>query len=156
MEKKYEGSLIGTELKVAIVVASFNHFITSKLLDGATNTLKMHDVNENHIDVVWVPGAFEIPLIAQKLAVEKEYDAIITLGVVIRGSTSHFDYVCNEVAKGVSHAALISGKPVVFGVLTTDTIEQAIERAGTTSGNKGADAAVTAIEMANLVKDINK
>src|SRR5690554_6205803 len=117
MGKTYEGSLIGTELKIAIVVARFNEFITSKLLDGAINTLKRHGVKEENIDIVWVPGAFEIPLIAERLAIQKDYDAVITLGTVIRGSTSHYDYVCNEVAKGVSHAALKSGKPVIFGVL---------------------------------------
>lgn len=156
MGKTYEGSLIGSELRVAIVVARFNEFITSKLLAGATNTLKRHGVKEENIDIAWVPGAFEIPLIAEKLAMKKEYDTVITLGTVIRGATSHYDYVCNEVAKGVSHAALKSGKPVVFGVLTTDTIEQAIERAGTKAGNKGGDAAVTAIEMANIVKTIDQ
>lgn len=156
MGKTYEGSLIGTELKIAIVVARFNEFITSKLLDGATNTLKRHGVTEENIDVAWVPGAFEIPLIAEKLAVQRDYDAVITLGTVIRGATSHYDYVCNEVAKGVSHAALQSGKPVIFGVLTTDTIEQAIERAGTKAGNKGGDAAISAIEMANIVKNIDQ
>ena len=155
MGKFYEGNLVGTELKIAIVVARFNEFITSKLLQVAINTLKQHGVKEENIDVAWVPGAFEIPLIAEKLATKKECDAVITLGTVIRGATSHYDYVCNEVAKGVSHAALTSGKPVVFGVLTTDTIEQAIERAGTKAGNKGGDAAVTAIEMANVLKEIN-
>lgn len=156
MEKIYEGSLVGTELKIAIVVARFNEFITSKLLDGATNTLKRHGVKEENIKIAWVPGAFEIPLIAEKLASTKECDAVITLGTVIRGATTHYDYVCNEVAKGVSHASLQSGKPVVFGVLTTDTIEQAIERAGTKAGNKGGDAAITAIEMANLLKTISE
>jgi len=155
MGKIYEGSLVGTELKIAIVVARFNEFITSKLLDGAINTLKQHGVKEENIDVAWVPGAFEIPFIAEKLAAKQACDAVITLGTVIRGATSHYDYVCNEVAKGVSHAAFVSGKPVVFGVLTTDTIEQAIERAGTKAGNKGGDAAVTAIEMANLLQEIN-
>lgn len=155
MSKTYEGSLVGTDLKIAIVVGRFNEFITSKLLDGAMNTLNRHGVDEANIDVAWVPGAFEIPLIAQNLATQKDYDAVITLGTVIRGSTSHYDYVCNEAAKGVSNASLKSGKPVIFGVLTTDTIEQAIERAGTKVGNKGADAAVAAIEMANLVQSIN-
>ena len=115
----------------------------------------IRDRKKENIDIAWVPGAFEIPLIAEKLAIQKDYDAVITLGTVIRGSTSHYDYVCNEVAKGVSHATLTSGKPVIFGVLTTDTIEQAIERAGTKAGNKGGDAAVTAIEMANIIKEIN-
>jgi 6,7-dimethyl-8-ribityllumazine synthase len=156
MGKTYEGSLIGSAFKIAIVVARFNEFITKELLDGAINTLERHGVREEYIDIAWVPGAFEIPFIAEKLAMKKDYDAVITLGTVIRGSTSHYDYVCNEVAKGVSLAALKSGKPVIFGVLTTDTIEQAIERAGTKAGNKGGDAAVTAIEMANLVKDIDQ
>ena len=154
MGKVYEGSLVGTDLKVAIVVARFNEFITGKLLDGAIGTLKRHGVHENDIDVSWVPGAFEIPLIAEKLATTKDYDAVITLGTVIRGATTHYDYVCNEVAKGVANASLTSGKPVIFGVLTTETIEQAIERAGTKAGNKGGDAAVAAIEMANLIKSI--
>lgn len=155
MGKTYEGSLVGTGLKIAIVAGRFNEFITSKLLDGATDTLKRHGVGEENINIAWVPGAFEIPLIAQNLAMDKDYDAVITLGTVIRGSTSHYDYVCNEAAKGVSSASLKSGKPVIFGVLTTDTIEQAIERAGTKAGNKGADAATAAIEMANLVHRIN-
>lgn len=154
MGKIYEGSVVGTDLKIGIVVGRFNEFITSKLLDGAINTLKRHGVQEENIDTAWVPGAFEIPLIAQKMAVNKEYDAIITLGTVIRGSTPHFDYVCSEAAKGVSSASIQSGKPVIFGVLTTETIEQAIERAGTKAGNKGAESAVAAIEMANMVKMI--
>lgn len=154
MGKTYEGSLVGTDLKIAIVVGRFNEFITSKLLDGARGTLTRHGVGDDNIEVAWVPGAFEIPLIAQNMAA-RDYDAVITLGTVIRGSTSHYDYVCNEVAKGVSSASLKSGKPVIFGVLTTDTIEQAIERAGTKAGNKGADAAVAAIEMANLVRSMN-
>lgn len=154
MGKTYEGSLVGTDLKIGIVVGRFNEFITSNLLDGAINTLKRHGVLEENIDTAWVPGAFEIPLIAQKMAMNNAYDAIITLGTVIRGSTPHFDYVCNEAAKGVSSASLQTGKPVIFGVLTTETIEQAIERAGTKAGNKGAEAAVAAIEMANMVKVI--
>ncbi|WP_088053351.1 MULTISPECIES: 6,7-dimethyl-8-ribityllumazine synthase [Bacillaceae] len=152
--KIYKGSLVGTELKIAIVVARFNEFITSKLLTGAVDTLKRHGVKEENIDVAWVPGAFEIPLAAQKLATNHDYDAVITLGAVIRGATAHFDYVCNEAAKGVQAASLQSGKPVIFGILTTDTIEQAIERAGTKAGNKGAEAAVAAIEMTNLTKGI--
>lgn len=148
----YEGNLVGTGLKVGIVVARFNEFITSKLLSGALDGLKRHGVEEQHIDVVWVPGAFEIPLVAKKMAESKKYDAVITLGAVIRGATSHYDYVCNEVAKGTSHAALSSGVPVIFGVLTTDTIEQAIERAGTKAGNKGWEAALSAIEMANVMR----
>lgn len=152
MGKIYEGNLVGTDLKIGIVVARFNEFITSKLLGGAVDTLKRHGVAEENIDTAWVPGAFEIPLIAQNLAMKENYDAVITLGTVIRGATPHFDYVCSEAAKGVSNAALQSGKPVIFGVLTTETIEQAIERAGTKAGNKGAESAVAAIEMANVVK----
>lgn len=155
MIKEYDGNVVGTNLRVGIVVARFNEFITRNLLDGAVNTLKKHGVQKDDIDVAWVPGAFEIPLIAQKMAANKKYDTVITLGTVIRGSTPHFDYVCAEAAKGVSSASLKSGKPVIFGVLTTDTIEQAIERAGTKAGNKGADAAIAAIEMANLIKDID-
>lgn len=156
MGQTYEGSLVGTDLKIGIVVGRFNDFITSKLLDGAIGTLKQHGVSEDNITTAWVPGAFEIPLIAQKMAMNEKYDAVITLGTVIRGLTPHFDYVCNEAAKGVSTASLTSGKPVIFGVITTDTIEQAIERAGTKAGNKGADAAVAAIEMANLVNMIEQ
>ncbi|AKS38760.1 6,7-dimethyl-8-ribityllumazine synthase [Anoxybacillus gonensis] len=148
----YEGNLVGTGLKIGIVVARFNEFITSKLLSGALDGLKRHGVEEQLIDVAWVPGAFEIPLVAKKMAESKKYDAVITLGAVIRGATSHYDYVCNEVAKGTSHAALSSGVPVIFGVLTTDTIEQAIERAGTKAGNKGWEAALSAIEMANVMR----
>lgn len=154
MNRTFEGNLVGTGLKVGIVVGRFNEFITSKLLGGALDALKRHGVEESSIDVAWVPGAFEIPLIAQKLAKSGKYDAVITLGTVIRGSTPHFDYVCNETAKGVSATALNSGIPVIFGVLTTDTIEQAIERAGTKAGNKGWDAATSAIEMANLIRNI--
>lgn len=154
MGRTFEGKLVGTDLKIGIVVARFNDFITSKLLDGAVGTLQRHGVHEENIDVAWVPGAFEIPLVAQKMAMSNNYDAVITLGTVIRGSTPHFDYVCNEAAKGVSNASVQSGKPVIFGVLTTETIEQAIERAGTKAGNKGADAAVAAIETANVVREI--
>ncbi|QGS68263.1 6,7-dimethyl-8-ribityllumazine synthase [Oceanobacillus sp. 143] len=150
--KRIVGNVVGTDLKVGIVVARFNEFITNKLLDGAIDTLKRHGVSEENIDTAWVPGAFEIPLIAKKMAANVNYDAVITLGTVIRGSTPHFDYVCNEVAKGVAKVSTDTGKPVIFGVLTTETIEQAIERAGTKAGNKGADAAASAIEMANLVK----
>ncbi|MED3562927.1 6,7-dimethyl-8-ribityllumazine synthase [Bacillus sp. MUM 116] len=148
----FEGNLVGSGLKVGIVVGRFNEFITGKLLSGAQDALKRHGVSETDVDVAWVPGAFEIPLIAQKMADSKKYDAVITLGTVIRGSTPHFDYVCNEVAKGVSAINLKSGIPVIFGVLTTDSIEQAIERAGTKAGNKGWDAASAAIEMANLCR----
>ncbi|RLQ95231.1 6,7-dimethyl-8-ribityllumazine synthase [Falsibacillus albus] len=152
MNNIFEGNLVGTGLKVGIVVSRFNEFITGKLLSGAEDALRRHGVEERMIDVAWVPGAFEIPLTAKKLADTKKYDAVITLGTVIRGATPHFDYVSNEVAKGVSSAGMNSGVPVVFGVLTTDTIEQAIERAGTKAGNKGWEAGVTAIEMANLYK----
>lgn len=148
----YEGNLVGTGLKVGIVVGRFNEFITSKLLGGAQDALKRHGVNEEDVDIAWVPGAFEVPLIAQKMAESKKYNAIITLGTVIRGATPHFDYVCNEAAKGVSSVSLKSGIPVSFGILTTDSIEQAIERAGTKAGNKGWDAASAAIEMANLCR----
>ncbi|HDC6361604.1 TPA: 6,7-dimethyl-8-ribityllumazine synthase [Staphylococcus aureus] len=150
----FEGKLIGKDLKVAIVVSRFNDFITGRLLEGAKNTLIRHDVNEDNIDVAFVPGAFEIPLVAKKLASSGNYDAIITLGCVIRGATSHYDYVCNEVAKGVSKVNDQTNVPVIFGILTTESIEQAVERAGTKAGNKGAEAAVSAIEMANLLKSI--
>ncbi|ADU30068.1 6,7-dimethyl-8-ribityllumazine synthase [Evansella cellulosilytica DSM 2522] len=155
MGKVFEGNLVGTGLKVGIVTARFNEFITSKLLGGAEDALKRHGVEENDIEVAWVPGAFEIPLIAKKMAESGKYDAVLTLGTVIRGSTPHFDYVCNEVAKGVGSLSLTTGIPVIFGVLTTDTIEQAIERAGTKAGNKGYETAVGAIEMANLCKGIS-
>ncbi|AZG96084.1 6,7-dimethyl-8-ribityllumazine synthase [Staphylococcus aureus] len=150
----FEGKLIGKELKVAIVVSRFNDFITGRLLEGAKDTLIRHDVNEDNIDVAFVPGAFEIPLVAKKSASSGNYDAVITLGCVIRGATSHFDYVCNEVAKGVSKVNDQTNVPVIFGILTTESIEQAVERAGTKAGNKGAEAAVSAIEMANLLKSI--
>lgn len=146
-----EGSLNGSNKKFAFVVGRFNEFISSKLLDGALDCLKRHEVSLDDIDVAWVPGAYEIPLIAQKMAEGQKYDAIICLGAVIRGSTPHFDYVCSEAAKGISQTSLKTGVPVIFGVLTTDTIEQAIERAGTKSGNKGWDAALSALEMASLV-----
>lgn len=149
-----EGNLIAKNLKFAIVVSRFNEFITNKLLGGAVDGLKRHGVDEKDIDIIWVPGAFEIPLIAKKMAKQKKYSAVITLGAVIRGSTPHYDYVCNEVAKGVANVALTEDVPVIFGILTTDNIEQAIERAGTKSGNKGYEAALGAIEMANLIKNI--
>lgn len=149
-----EGLLTVTNEKFCIVVSRFNEFISSKLLSGAIDELKRHGVEEGNIDVVWCPGAFEIPLIAKKCAKTGKYSAIITLGAVIKGSTSHYDYVCAEVSKGVASVGLESGVPVIFGVLTTDNIEQAIERAGTKSGNKGSDAAKSAIEMANLVGKI--
>jgi 6,7-dimethyl-8-ribityllumazine synthase len=150
----FEANVVGSGLKVAIVAGRFNEFITSKLLGGAIDGLKRHGVDEDQIDVAWVPGAFEIPLIAKKLAKSKKYDAVITLGAVIRGATTHYDYVCNEVAKGVASISLETEIPVIFGVLTTENIEQAIERAGTKAGNKGYDCAVAAIEMANLLNTI--
>ncbi|WP_110926150.1 6,7-dimethyl-8-ribityllumazine synthase [Bacillus massiliglaciei] len=156
MNHVIEAQLIGSGLKVGIVVGRFNEFITSKLLDGALDGLKRHGVEEAEIDVAWVPGAFEIPLIAKKMVNTGKYDAIIGLGTVIRGSTTHYDYVCNESAKGIASVSLESGVPVIFGVLTTENIEQAIERAGTKSGNKGYEAAVSAIEMANLGKLIEQ
>ena len=150
----YEGKVNGRGLKFAIVVARFNEFITSKLLGGALDTLKRHETVEEDIDIAWVPGAFEIPIIAKKLAATNKYDAIICLGAVIRGSTTHYDYVCNEVSKGVAQVGLTTGVPTIFGVVTTENIEQAIERAGTKAGNKGSDAAVAAMEMANLIKNL--
>ncbi|KQL39003.1 6,7-dimethyl-8-ribityllumazine synthase [Bacillus sp. FJAT-25509] len=152
---KFEGNLVGSGLKVAVIVGRFNEFITSKLLGGAEDALYRHGVEESDVDVIWVPGAFEIPLVAKKLADSKKYDAIITLGTVIRGATTHYDYVCNEVAKGVAAITLQTGIPVIFGVLTTENIEQAIERAGTKAGNKGWDSGISAIEMANLLRTIN-
>ena len=152
--KTIEGQLSAYVLRLGIVVARFNEFINSKLLAGALDALKRHGADEDAVDVAWVPGAFEIPMIAQKMAESKKYDAIICLGTVIRGSTSHYDYVCAEVSKGVAHVGLASGVPTMFGVLTTDTIEQAIERSGTKAGNKGFDAAMAAMEMANLIKAI--
>lgn len=148
----FEGKLVGKDLKVAIVVSRFNDFITGRLLEGAKDTFIRHDVEENNIDVAYVPGAFEIPMVARKLAQTGKYDAVVTLGCVIRGATSHYDYVCNEVAKGVSKANESTDVPVIFGILTTESIEQAVERAGTKAGNKGSEAAVSAIEMANLMK----
>lgn len=152
MSKVYEGHLVGTDLKVGIVVARFNEFITGKLLGGAEDALRRHGVSASNVEIAWVPGAYEIPLVAKKMAASGKYDAVITLGTVIRGATPHFDYVCSEVAKGVSAINMQEGIPVIFGVLTTDTIEQAIERAGTKAGNKGWDAGTAAIEMANLLK----
>ncbi|WP_055665483.1 6,7-dimethyl-8-ribityllumazine synthase [Desnuesiella massiliensis] len=150
----FEGNLVSEGLKFGIVVGRFNEFIGSKLLGGAIDGLKRHGAKEEEIEVAWVPGAFEIPLVANKMAKSNKYDAVICLGAVIKGSTPHFDYVCAEVSKGVASVSLASEIPVIFGVLTTDNIEQAIERAGTKSGNKGYDAAVTAIEMANLLKGL--
>ncbi|GIP32336.1 6,7-dimethyl-8-ribityllumazine synthase [Paenibacillus sp. J2TS4] len=154
MAKLYEGHLVSKEAKYGIVVGRFNEFITNKLLSGALDALKRHGAEEEEIEIAWVPGAFEIPLIAQKMAESGKYDAVITLGAVIRGSTPHFDYVCSEVSKGVAAINLKTGVPTVFGVLTTDSIEQAVERAGTKAGNKGWEAAATAIEMVNLVKQL--
>jgi len=155
MTRIYEGKLIAEGLKFGLVVARFNEFITGKLLSGCLDALNRHGASEDGIDIVWVPGAFEIPLAAQKLAL-KDYDAVICLGAVIRGATPHFEYVAAEVTKGVAQVSLQMAKPVVYGVITADTIEQAIERAGTKAGNKGWDAAVTAIEMANLLREINQ
>ena len=152
--KTYEGKLMAEGLKFGIIVGRFNEFIGGKLLGGAIDALKRHGVEEDEIEIAWVPGAFEIPLVAKKMVKSKKYDAVICLGAVIRGSTPHFDYVSSEVTKGVASVSLETEVPVIFGVLTTDTIEQAIERAGTKAGNKGYDAAVTAIEMANLLKQI--
>jgi 6,7-dimethyl-8-ribityllumazine synthase len=149
--KTFEGKLISQGKKYGIIVGRFNEFIGGKLLSGAIDGLKRHGVEDAEIDIVWAPGAFEIPLVAKKMAKSKNYDAVICLGAVIRGATPHFDYVSSEVTKGVASVSLETEVPVVFGVLTTDTIEQAIERAGTKAGNKGYDAAVTAIEMANLL-----
>lgn len=148
---KFEGQLVGKGLKIGIVVSRFNDLITSRLVDGALDALQRHQVDENDIDVAYVPGAFELPIVAKKMALTKKYDAIVTLGCVIRGATTHYDYVCNEAAKGIAKASDGTGVPVIFGVLTTENIEQAIERAGTKAGNKGAEAAVGAIEMANLL-----
>jgi len=154
MVKVFEGQLVSEGLKIGIVVARFNEFINSKLLGGALDGLKRHGVNEEDIAVAWVPGAFEIPLVAQRMAESKKYDAVICLGTVIRGSTTHYDYVCSEVSKGVAHVGMATGIPTIFGVLTTESIEQDIERAGTKAGNKGFESATTAIEMANLLKNI--
>ena len=151
-----EGKVISEGIKVGIVCARFNEFIVSKLLGGCEDTLIRHGVKDEDIDVAWVPGAFEIPLIASKMAKSGKYDAVIALGAVIRGSTSHYDYVCAEVSKGVATVSLNSDIPVMFGILTTDTIEQAIERAGTKAGNKGADCAQGAIEMVNLIRALEK
>mgnify|MGYP000863511559 FL=1 len=149
-----EGHISGKGLKFGIVVARFNEFITSRLLGGALDTLHRHEAKDEDVDVAWVPGAFEIPMVAKKMAESGQYDAVICLGTVIRGSTSHYDYVCNEVSKGVAQVGLSTGVPTIFGVLTTENIEQAIERAGTKAGNKGADGAMAAMEMANLLKKV--
>ncbi|WP_196604301.1 6,7-dimethyl-8-ribityllumazine synthase [Pectinatus haikarae] len=154
MAKIIEGHLSAKGLRFAIVVARFNEFITSKLLSGAIDTLNRHDASQDDVTVAWVPGAFEIPLVAKKMAQSDKYDAVICLGAVIRGSTTHYDYVCNEVSKGVATVGLSTGVPTIFGVVTTENIEQAIERAGTKVGNKGTDAAMSAIEMADLLRKI--
>jgi 6,7-dimethyl-8-ribityllumazine synthase len=152
MGKVFEGDLTAAGLRFGIVVARFNEFITGKLLGGAQDAIRRHGGDQASVDVAWVPGAYEIPLVARKLAASRRYDAVICLGAVIRGATPHFDYVAAEASKGVAHAMLETDTPIAFGILTTDTIEQAIERAGSKAGNKGFDAAVTAIEMANLIK----
>lgn len=152
--KVFEGNVVAQEMKVGIVVARFNEFITSKLLGGALDGLKRHDVPEENVDVAWVPGAFEIPLIAAKMAKSGKYDAVICLGAVIRGATSHYDYVCSEVSKGIAQVSLQSEIPVMFGVVTTDNIEQAIERAGSKAGNKGYECATGAIEMVNVIREM--
>lgn len=154
--KTFQGKLVAENIKVGVVAARFNEFITSKLLAGALDTLQRENVREQDIEVAWVPGAFEIPLIAAKMAKSRKYDAVICLGAVIRGSTSHYDYVCSEVSKGIAQVSLSSEIPVMFGVLTTDTIEQAIERAGTKAGNKGAECAQGAIEMVNLIRALEE
>ncbi|WP_432628670.1 6,7-dimethyl-8-ribityllumazine synthase [Brotaphodocola sp.] len=151
-----EGKVVAEGIRVGIVAARFNEFITSKLVAGALDGLKRHNVEEDQVDVAWVPGAFEIPLIASKMAKSGKYDAVICVGAVIRGNTSHYDYVCNEVSKGIASVSLESGIPVLFGVLTTENIEQAIERAGTKAGNKGYDCALSAIEMVNLIREMEK
>lgn len=154
MSKVYSAKLMARDLKFAIVVSRFNEFISQKLLDGALDALIRHEAEENKIEVFWVPGSFEIPYVAKKLAQGKNYDAVICLGAIIRGDTPHFDFIASEVAKGIAQTSLETGIPVIFGVITTDNLEQAIERAGTKAGNKGEDAALSAIEMANLYKQI--
>ncbi len=154
MVKIFEGHLVGQGLRFGLVVGRFNEFITNKLLSGALDALKRHGVEDQDVEIAWVPGAFEIPMVARRMVALQRYDAVICLGAVIRGATPHFDYVAAEVSKGVAKVGLDSGVPTIFGVVTADTIEQAIERAGTKAGNKGWDAAVTAIEMANLVRSI--
>ena len=152
----YEGKIVSGDIKIGIVAARFNEFIVSKLVGGALDALKRHDIPEENISMAWVPGAFEIPLAASKMAQSGKYDAVIALGAVIRGSTTHYDYVCSEVSKGIANVSLSTGVPVMFGVLTTENIEQAIERAGSKAGNKGFDCAVGAIEMVNLLREMDK
>ena len=154
MSKHFEGKLLGEGLRFGLVVSRFNEFITKKLLEGAQDALLRHGVKEEDIDIAWTPGAFEIPLIARKLAQTKKYDAVICLATVVRGGTPHFEYIAAEVTKGIAKVGLETGLPVIYGVITADTLEQAIERAGTKAGNKGFDAAMSAIEMANLLKSI--
>jgi 6,7-dimethyl-8-ribityllumazine synthase len=154
MGTTYEGNLLGKGLRFGIVISRFNEFFSQKLLSGAMDALVRHDVAESDVEVAWTPGSFEIPLVAQKMAESGKYNAVICLGAVIRGGTPHFDYIASEVAKGIANAGLKTGVPIIFGVITTDTLEQAVERSGTKSGNKGFDAAVAAIEMANLVKKL--
>jgi 6,7-dimethyl-8-ribityllumazine synthase len=154
MANVIEGFITAKDMKVGIVVARFNEFITSKLLGGALDALHRHEAKDEDIDVAWVPGAFEIPVVAKKMAESGKYDAVIALGAVIRGSTTHYDYVCNEDSKGVAQVGMQTGVPTIFGVVTTENIEQAVERAGTKAGNKGTDAAMAAMEMANLLKKI--
>lgn len=156
MSKKYEGTLVGAGLKFGVVVSRFNEFITTKLLEGAQDALKRHGVKERDIDIAWTPGSFEIPLTAKAMAEKGTYSAVICLGAVIRGGTPHFDYIATEVTKGIAQVSLQSGVPVTYGIITADTLEQAIERAGTKMGNAGFGAAQTAIEMANLMRDIAK
>ena len=155
MNKQFEGMLLGKGLRFGLIVSRFNEFFSKKLLEGAQDALNRHGVNEGDIEVAWVPGSFEIPLVALKMAQSKKYDAVICLGAVIRGGTPHFDYISAEVTKGVAKVGLDTGLPVIYGVITTDTLEQAIERSGTKAGNKGFEAGVNAIEMANLVKAIS-
>lgn len=155
MANVYEGFVTGKDLKFGIVVARFNEFITSKLLGGALDTLHRHETKDDDIDVAWVPGAFEIPVVAKKMAESGKYDAVICLGAVIRGATSHYDYVCNEVSKGVAQVGMQTCVPTIFSVVTTENIQQAVERAGTKAGNKGADGAMAAMEMANLLRKMN-
>ncbi|HEY3281018.1 MAG TPA: 6,7-dimethyl-8-ribityllumazine synthase [Armatimonadota bacterium] len=154
MAQVYEGKLVGAGLRIAVVVSRFNSFITERLLEGAKDVLSRHEVDPEQLDVAWVPGTFEVPLIAQRFAQSGRYDAVVCLGCLIRGGTPHFDYLAAEVTKGVAQIGLATGLPVVFGILTTESVEQAIERAGTKMGNKGAEAAMAALEMANLLKAV--
>ncbi len=156
MPKDLQGNLVGTGLKISLVVSRFNNFITSKLLDGAVDCLTRHGVGDSDIAVIWTPGAFELPLVAKRVAEGGKFDAVVCLGAVIRGGTPHFDFVASEAAKGIANVSLSTGVPVIFGVVTTDDLEQAIDRAGTRTGNRGAEAALSAIEMANLLKQLVK